>query len=227
METSYYVETDNRKLRYISVEIIDNGPGFDDEVAAHLFTPFFSRAEGGHGLGLSIARNIAISHDGRIQAENARERRLPVSEFPCPWRESGTTENEWLIKQEKFSSSTTSKTFATSSPQRLSEDGHEWSRCGDAERGAAGAVGLGFHLAFVDINLPGMSGFDLLDRYVGERRRHGHRDHHRPGDRRQRDRGHPPRRLRLRNEALRPRHAALCSAAKSSSATRCRRSSAS
>jgi two-component system nitrogen regulation sensor histidine kinase GlnL len=73
METSFYVETHNRKLRYISVNIIDNGSGLDEEVAEHLFTPFFSRAEGGHGLGLSIARNIAISHNGRIQAMNSPE----------------------------------------------------------------------------------------------------------------------------------------------------------
>jgi two-component system nitrogen regulation sensor histidine kinase GlnL len=92
METSYYVETENRKLRYISVEIIDNGPGLDDEVTAHLFTPFFSRAQGGHGLGLSIARNIAISHNGRIQAANARNAGASFR-VSLPVAESGPTVN--------------------------------------------------------------------------------------------------------------------------------------
>ena len=86
MENSFYVETGSRRIRYIAVEIVDNGSGFDDETRRRLFTPFFSRSSGGHGLGLSIARNIAISHGGRIQAENAEEGgarfrvNLPVAE---------------------------------------------------------------------------------------------------------------------------------------------------
>ena len=86
MENSFYVETGSRRIRYIAVEIIDNGPGFDDATKRRLFTPFFSRSSGGHGLGLSIARNIAIAHGGRIQAENAEEGgarfrvNLPVAE---------------------------------------------------------------------------------------------------------------------------------------------------
>lgn len=86
MENSFYVEAGARRIRYIAVEVIDNGPGFDDETRRRLFTPFFSRSSGGYGLGLSIARNIAIAHGGRIQAQNgedggARFRvNLPVAE---------------------------------------------------------------------------------------------------------------------------------------------------
>jgi two-component system nitrogen regulation sensor histidine kinase GlnL len=86
MENSFYVETGTRRLRYIAVDVIDNGEGFDEETRRRLFMPFFSRSSGGHGLGLSIARNIAISHGGRIQADNAEEGgarfrvNLPVSE---------------------------------------------------------------------------------------------------------------------------------------------------
>jgi signal transduction histidine kinase len=86
MENTFYVETGARRVRYIAVDIVDNGPGFDEDTRRRLFTPFFSRSSGGHGLGLSIARNIAIAHGGRIQAENvdgggARFRvNLPVHE---------------------------------------------------------------------------------------------------------------------------------------------------
>jgi two-component system nitrogen regulation sensor histidine kinase GlnL len=86
MENTYYVETGARRVRYIAVDIVDNGPGFDEDTRRRLFTPFFSLSSGGHGLGLSIARNIAIAHGGRILAENvegggARFRvNLPVHE---------------------------------------------------------------------------------------------------------------------------------------------------
>jgi two-component system nitrogen regulation sensor histidine kinase GlnL len=86
MENTFYVETGARRVRYIAVDIVDNGQGFDEETRRRLFAPFFSLSSGGHGLGLSIARNIAIAHGGRIQAENvegggARFRvNLPVHE---------------------------------------------------------------------------------------------------------------------------------------------------
>jgi two-component system nitrogen regulation sensor histidine kinase GlnL len=86
MENTFYVETGARRVRYIAVDVVDNGPGFDEETRRRVFTPFFSQSRGGHGLGLSIARNIAIAHGGRIQAENvtgggARFRvNLPVHE---------------------------------------------------------------------------------------------------------------------------------------------------
>ena len=86
MENSFYVETGTRRIRYIAVDVTDNGSGFDEETRKRLFTPFFSRSSGGYGLGLSIARNIAISHGGRIQADVAEEGgarfrvNLPVSE---------------------------------------------------------------------------------------------------------------------------------------------------
>jgi len=86
MENTYYVETGARRVRYIAVDIVDDGPGFDEHTRRRLFTPFFSLSSGGHGLGLSIARNIAIAHGGRILAENvegggARFRvNLPVHE---------------------------------------------------------------------------------------------------------------------------------------------------
>lgn len=86
METSFYVETRARRVRYISVDVSDNGPGLDAETAKNMFLPFFSGSPNGHGMGLTIARNIATAHNGQIRAENlggggARLRvTLPVAE---------------------------------------------------------------------------------------------------------------------------------------------------
>jgi two-component system nitrogen regulation sensor histidine kinase GlnL len=70
MENRFYVETPSERVRYIVVEVADNGTGLDEETRRHMFTPFFSRRKGGTGLGLAIAHNIAVAHKGRISADN-------------------------------------------------------------------------------------------------------------------------------------------------------------
>jgi signal transduction histidine kinase len=51
----------------ILLTVADRGPGIDPRVARRLFEPFRS-TRGSSGLGLSICRTIAISHDGTIGA---------------------------------------------------------------------------------------------------------------------------------------------------------------
>ncbi len=51
----------------VTVELADNGPGFDEKALEHLFQPFAGSArDGGSGLGLVIAREIVQSHGGTI-----------------------------------------------------------------------------------------------------------------------------------------------------------------
>jgi signal transduction histidine kinase len=55
---------------YVTVEIIDNGPGIPPEVQPRIFEPFFTtKAPGfGTGLGLHVAYNIVVDkHHGQIQ----------------------------------------------------------------------------------------------------------------------------------------------------------------
>ncbi len=65
--------TEGGELR-ISVE--DRGPGIPEEVLPHIFERFYrvdksrERKRGGAGLGLSIAKTIVESHDGRVEAES-------------------------------------------------------------------------------------------------------------------------------------------------------------
>jgi nitrogen fixation/metabolism regulation signal transduction histidine kinase len=44
------------------VEIEDSGPGIPDEVRAHLFTPFFTTKQNGHGIGLTLVQDILRRH---------------------------------------------------------------------------------------------------------------------------------------------------------------------
>jgi len=55
------------------IVVEDNGCGMTDEVAQHLFEPFFTRRRGGQGtgLGLSITYRIVQEHHGQIVAYSA------------------------------------------------------------------------------------------------------------------------------------------------------------
>jgi len=58
--------------KVVVLDIEDTGPGIADEHLPKIFDPFFTtrRAEGGVGLGLSIARTIMTSHNGFIELMN-------------------------------------------------------------------------------------------------------------------------------------------------------------
>jgi signal transduction histidine kinase len=53
------------------LSVSDSGPGLPDDVRARLFEPFFSRKQGGTGLGLAVSKGIVEAHGGRIEAETA------------------------------------------------------------------------------------------------------------------------------------------------------------
>jgi signal transduction histidine kinase len=52
--------------RQFSIEIADNGPGIAVEDYRHLFDPFFTKREGGVGLGLTVTQQILLAHQGNI-----------------------------------------------------------------------------------------------------------------------------------------------------------------
>ncbi|HET7635044.1 MAG TPA: HAMP domain-containing sensor histidine kinase, partial [Burkholderiales bacterium] len=58
--------------RHVEITISDTGPGITPEHLACLFKPFFTTKTRGQGtgLGLAICNEIAIEHEGTIQAGN-------------------------------------------------------------------------------------------------------------------------------------------------------------
>jgi signal transduction histidine kinase len=76
----------------VALDVIDDGPGMSDELAAQAFEPFFTtKPEGqGTGLGLSISQGIVIEHGGRITLESTEgvgstfTVYLPVGESAAP-----------------------------------------------------------------------------------------------------------------------------------------------
>jgi C4-dicarboxylate-specific signal transduction histidine kinase len=64
---SLALDADERFVRFV---VEDNGPGLPASGGELLFDPFFStkKAEGGIGLGLTIARDIIRAHGGSLDA---------------------------------------------------------------------------------------------------------------------------------------------------------------
>lgn len=69
----------------ISITFDDTGPGIPESKLDHVFDPYVrieesrSQDTGGHGLGLSIAKSIILSHGGAITLENRNGRGLRVA----------------------------------------------------------------------------------------------------------------------------------------------------
>lgn len=51
----------------LRIEVADNGPGVPDEMAAHIFTPFFSSKKQGRGIGLAMVRHLVHANGGMVR----------------------------------------------------------------------------------------------------------------------------------------------------------------
>jgi signal transduction histidine kinase len=66
-----------RNGKGVEVVVQDSGPGFEEKDMSRIFEKFYrgeqarSRATGGAGLGLAIARGIVDAHGGKMWAKNA------------------------------------------------------------------------------------------------------------------------------------------------------------
>ena len=51
----------------LALTVADNGPGLPSADPEGAFVPFFTTKEGGSGIGLTLARQIALGHGGRLE----------------------------------------------------------------------------------------------------------------------------------------------------------------
>ena len=58
-------------LSLLRLTVTDTGPGVPEEIAEHIFDPFFTRRTGGTGLGLALVQRAVEAHGGAVFVDNA------------------------------------------------------------------------------------------------------------------------------------------------------------
>jgi signal transduction histidine kinase len=71
--------------RFVTITVMDNGPGIPESIQENVFQPFFSTKEEGTGLGLSIASRIVEKHGGSLSLRSQEgEGTVFVITLPSP-----------------------------------------------------------------------------------------------------------------------------------------------
>lgn len=75
-----YVADDEKNIRELlqvflrdsgyAVDIFNNGQEISQEDMPHIFERFYKGANGGHGIGLAIAKEVIQAHKGKIAVRN-------------------------------------------------------------------------------------------------------------------------------------------------------------
>jgi len=57
-------------VRFLRIQVADNGPGIIEEALEKVFIPFFTTKQDGSGIGLSVSRQIMRLHRGTIGVQS-------------------------------------------------------------------------------------------------------------------------------------------------------------
>ncbi|MFL6310473.1 MAG: PAS domain-containing protein [Terriglobales bacterium] len=82
---------------HVRLSVQDSGIGFAQEIADHIFNPFYTTKPDGMGIGLSISRSIIESHGGRLWAEDAVTGSGAIFQFNLPAMISGSNKSDRQI----------------------------------------------------------------------------------------------------------------------------------
>jgi two-component system, LuxR family, sensor kinase FixL len=64
------IEASARPVGMVTMQVTDNGPGIEPDLAGQPITPFATTKRDGLGLGLSLSRSIVEAHGGKLRLES-------------------------------------------------------------------------------------------------------------------------------------------------------------
>ncbi|HKD53112.1 MAG TPA: PAS domain S-box protein [Steroidobacteraceae bacterium] len=159
----------------VSVSVRDNGIGIAHEMLPHLFAPFFQgdavpgRAEGGLGIGLSLARGLVRLHGGNIEAFSAGANQGSefVVQLPIERPRSPQAASEPLVHETPLASARRvllvddNRDSADTCGLLLELAGHEVRMAYSGRSALEVAEGFRPHVAVLDIGMPDLDGYEL------------------------------------------------------------------
>ena len=70
------------ELRSVRLKVVDNGPGFSEQVLKRAFEPYVTTKSKGTGLGLAVVKKIADEHGARLRVVNCRDEPAQAGDPP-------------------------------------------------------------------------------------------------------------------------------------------------
>ncbi len=167
-------------MRALQFEVRDTGPGISQEQQLRLFRRFeqadgarTAAQYGGSGLGLAICRELAQAMQGRIQVESQLGRGTCFGVMlPLPLEVDADADADSAARSEDAVANMPplrvllvedDATVADVVQGLLSARGHEVVHAGHALAALREISGSDFDVALLDLDLPGLSGFELAE----------------------------------------------------------------
>jgi signal transduction histidine kinase len=80
---------------HCEIIVADNGPGIPSRIVGRIFEPLFSAREGGHGMGLAVARAIVELHHGDIKVVADSRRKGAAFRILLPRKRARSTVKDY------------------------------------------------------------------------------------------------------------------------------------
>lgn len=164
-----------RESDFARVVVEDNGIGMDAELLPHVFDLFsqsaqtIDRSRGGLGIGLTLVRGLVELHGGRVHAHSQGLGRGSTFEVHLPLHVPAPEKVPASPEVEKTTARTVLVIEDNDDARQvlcllLSREGHRVESAGDGKSGLEKLLELRPDIAFVDVGLPELSGYEVAER---------------------------------------------------------------
>ena len=164
----------------VVLRVTDTGIGIAPEVCARVFDLFVQldrgadRRQGGLGVGLTLVRRLAELHGGRVDAASDGVGKGSTFTVRVPAMEAPAASGEPLVSSKGTASPLRIVVVEDNADARgmlaslLRLSGHEVHDEGDGTAGLATIRRLVPDVAFIDVGLPGLDGYELVEQLRAE-----------------------------------------------------------